>query len=88
MKKQLTKVNPSQLSSQDVVESGYMLESAATLMRQSFGIVCMFNDLSPEPMSESELKSFAQNFDIVHKTCRTFARALFDYAKKVDESKS
>lgn len=81
-------VDKSRLSSGDVIEAGYMLEACATTMRQSFGVISMFNDLSPNPMSESELKTFAQHFDVVHKTCRTYARALFDFANKMKDEKT
>lgn len=84
-----TALDKSKLSSGDVLESGYMLEACATLMRQSFGIVCMFNDLAPDAMSDSELKTFAQHFDIVHKACRVYAKALFDFSQKLkDETKA
>lgn len=89
MKKSITTNSP-ELSPGDLRESGAMLYSTATLLRQAFGIVCMFNDLTPSPMSESELKTFAQHFDVVHKTCGTFSRSLFDYAGKIqsDATKS
>lgn len=82
-------LDKSKLSSGDVLESGYMLQACATLMRQSFGIVCMFNDLAPDSMSESELKTFAQHFDVVHKVCRTYSQALFEFSQKLkDENKT
>ena len=79
------KIDPRKMDPSDIQEAANMLHACSTLLRQSFGIVCMFNDIQDNPMSESELKSFAQNFDVVHKTCNVFSAALFAFAKKQSE---
>lgn len=78
-------VSESNLNPTDLIESGNMLHATATLLRQSFGIVCMFNDLTPNPMSDSELKAFAQNFDIVHKTCLAYAREITSKGRSLQD---
>lgn len=56
-----------------------MLQATGTLLRQAFGIICLTNSLQSNPMSDSELKSFAQSFDLVHKTCNSFGAALREF---------
>lgn len=70
-------IDPAKLNPTDLIESACMLDATATCMRQSFGIICMFNDLAANPLSESELKNFAQNFDVVHKILRSYGKELF-----------
>lgn len=75
-------VDPSKMSYSDLVEGAYMLQAAGTLLRQAFGIVSLTNSLQENPLSDSELKSFASCFDTVHKIVNTIGKALFDYASK------
>lgn len=77
------KVDPSKLNPTDLIESACMLDATATCMRQSFGIICMFNDLAANPLSEAELKNFAQNFDVVHKILRAYGKELFTKGKSL-----
>lgn len=69
-------VDLSQMSSGDLIESSYMLQASATLLRQSFGIVMMSNDLLDDKLSQEDLKTFAKNFDNVHEVCRGFSHKL------------
>lgn len=78
-------LDPTKMSFTDLVEGAYMLQATGTLLRQAFGIISLTNSLQENPMSDSELKSFAQSFDLVHKTCNTFGVALRDYANKQKE---
>lgn len=78
-------LDPKKMSSSDIIEGAYMLQATGTLLRQSFGIVCMTNSLQENPMSDSELKAFGQNFDMVHKTVNVMGKALFEYAKKISK---
>lgn len=71
--------DPSKMDTRDLVDGYYMLIAGCTLLRQDFGIVAMTNSLLKDPLSESELKSFANQFDIVHKTLNTFASGLKVY---------
>lgn len=75
-------VDPSKMDSRDLAEGYYMLISAACLLRQSFGIVAMTNSLLKSPLSESDLKSFANQFDVVHKTLNSVSAGLKDYLDK------
>lgn len=72
-------LDPTKMDTRDLVEGYYMLIAGCTLLRQDFGIVAMTNSLLKDSLSESELKSFANQFDIVHKTLNTFASGLKDY---------
>lgn len=78
-------LDPSKMDTRDLVEGYYMLLSAACLLRQSFGIISMTNSLLESPLSESELKSFANQFDIVHKTINVVGAGLQKY---INERKS
>lgn len=79
-------LDPSKMDTRDLVEGFYMLLAGCTLLRQDFGIVSMTNTLLKKPLSDSELKSFANQFDIVHKTLNTFASGLKDYIDGRKES--
>lgn len=69
-------VDPASLDRTDLAEASYMAEASATLLRQSFGIVVMFNSLQEHPMSDDELKNFAKEFDLVHNTVRSIAAGI------------
>lgn len=71
-----------ELQKADVLESAKMADATCTLLRQSFGIVTLFNGFSDNPMSESELKNFATQFDLIHKVLQATVRALSEYACK------
>lgn len=82
-------LDPSKMDDRDLIEGAYMLQAAGTLLRQAFGIISLTNSLQDNPMSDSELKSFAQSFDIVHRTCNSFGEALRSFVnnrRKNDES--
>lgn len=81
-------LDPSKMDTRDFVEGYYMLISAACLLRQSFGIISMTNSLLESPLSESDLKSFANQFDIVHKTINVVSAGLQKYinGRKTKES--
>lgn len=74
-------VDPTKMDDRDLCEGAYMLQATGTLLRQAFGIVSLTNTLQKNPMSDSELKSFAQNFDVVHKTVNVMGAALMEYVK-------
>lgn len=75
-------LDPSKMDDRDLIEGAYMLQATGTLLRQAFGIISLTNSLHDNPMSDSELKSFAQSFDLVHKTCNSFGAALRDFVSK------
>lgn len=72
-------VDPRKMDTRDLVEGYYMLVACATLLRQAFGIVGLTNTLLESPLTESELKSFANQFDLVHKSVNTVAQGLKVY---------
>lgn len=75
----IVSVDPRKMDTRDLVEAYYMLVACATLLRQSFGIVGLTNTLLESPLTESELKSFANQFDLVHKSVNTVAQGLKAY---------
>lgn len=72
-------IDPRKIDTRDLVEAYYMLIACATLLRQSFGIVGLTNTLLESPLTESELESFANQFNLVHKTVNTVAHGLKVY---------
>lgn len=80
-------VDPSNMETSDLLEGAYMLQAAATLLRQSFGIVSMTNSLLGKPLSDKDLKEFASNFDLVHKTLGVFVKGLKDYIESRESNK-
>lgn len=72
-------LDPRKMDTRDLVEGYYMLVAAATLLRQAFSIVAVTNSLLDEPLKDSDLKSFGNQFDIVHKTINTVAAGLKVY---------
>lgn len=78
----ILEINPRNMERNDLVEAVYMLEAAATLLRQSFGIVNAMNALLSNPMSTSELKEFGKHFDIVHSTCRLVSAEVNQFIAK------
>lgn len=81
-------LDPSKMDTRDLIEGYYMLISAACLLRQSFGIISMTNSLLESSLTQSELKSFANQFDIVHKTINVVSAGLKGYidGRKTKES--
>lgn len=75
-------LDPSKMDIRDLVEGVHMIDATCTLLRQSFGIVSLTNSLSESPMSDSELKSFANQFDLVHKTLSVMRNSLAAYVSK------
>lgn len=80
-------LDPTKIAKRDLVEAYYMLISSATLLRQSFGIVSLTNSLLDGSLTDSELKSFANQFDLVHKTLNSFASGLKVYIDHKDAVK-
>lgn len=72
-------VDPRKMDTRDLIEGYYMLIACATLLRQAFGIVSLTNTLLESPLAENELKSFANQFDLVHKSVNTVAQGLKVY---------
>jgi len=80
------KLNPKQMDIRDLQEGACMLYSAMTLLRQSFGIISMVNELLDKPFTEDELKSFGKSFDIVHSSLGSCYKGLSDYARSKQAS--
>ena len=79
-------IDPRKMDLRDLQEGACMLYSAMTLLRQSFGIVSMVNDLLDKPFSQDELKSFGKSFDIVHSSLGASYKGLSDYVKSKQRS--
>lgn len=72
-------MDPRKMDTRDLFEGYYMLVAAATLLRQAFSIVAVTNSLLDDPLKESDLRSFGNQFDIVHKTINSVAAGLKVY---------
>lgn len=80
-------IDPSKLDSRDLFEGAAMLQASATLLRQSFGIVSMANTLLDKPLSETDLKDMATNFDTIHKLLNATAFGIKTYIDRRDGNK-
>lgn len=74
-------IDPKKMDIRDLQEGACMLYSAMTLLRQSFGIVSMVNELLDKPFTQDELKSFGKSFDIVHSSLGSCYKGLSDYVR-------
>lgn len=79
-------IDPKKMDLRDLQEGACMLYSTMTLLRQSFGIVSMVNELLNKPFTQDELKSFGKSFDIVHSSIGSCYKGLCDYVNSRQES--